>query len=205
MQTPADACLHNTGTTASLCEDLNDFKMSVDPVLCETESAVVPVNQTLVMEDNHELRKDSSAVCALLTPNNHSTPHYTSLTALFSTIHEEIDNVLTIFQALRPYIVRAIERDPESVLLKEILEFTDDMIEMHDKVSVTKGQIFSIVSVLNDNQILIEEDEILVEEENESKKVANTTCCGTIESANSVYTIEEQNFLTELNMFDPNK
>jgi len=83
-------------------------------------------------------------------------PYRESLTSLFESVHDQVDDVANILGELRPYIVRLTNRDNGSTLAMEILEFIDNCISSQH--GCTKAQLYAIAAFHNGNNLLLEDD-----------------------------------------------
>jgi len=119
-----------------------------------------------------------------------------SLNSLFEAIHDQATGIVDILENIRPYIVHAIEKNPTSAILREMLDFSDEGIEFHSIESpqddtqqpwtCTWAQLYAITAVLNRNQLLIQT-------ENEMETTPSENEMGTTPSENEIETTPSEN------------
>jgi hypothetical protein len=90
-----------------------------------------------------------------------------TLDKLFHTVSTNVVDAHILCQSIRPFAALAVERNPTSTVLHEILAFVDQGIatgetvssdSMHSNWSCTNGQMNAIVHHLNSNQYLLQEE-----------------------------------------------
>ena len=128
-----------------------------------------------------------------------------SLNSLFEAIHDQATGIVDILENIRPYIVHAIEKNPTSAILREMLDFSDEGIEFHSIESpqddtqqpwtCTWAQLYAITAVLNRNQLLIQMDHDMgtTPSENEMETTPSENEMETTPSENEMGTTPSEN------------
>jgi hypothetical protein len=146
--------VHTTDMDSDSDDGEHADTVSIDTVV-DTESNVIPT-QPLVHDSTQPLVHDSTQ------PLVHD---YDTLEHLFKSVHTPLINPSETCEAIKPYVIRAMLKYPDSNVLKEVNAFIDEGIESSSKLHgdtstwvCTTSQIHAIVGILNGNQILIEDD-----------------------------------------------
>lgn len=125
-----------------------------------------------------------------------------SLDKLFDTVSDNIEDVHILCEHIRPFAALALERNPTSILLREILTFVDQRLCIADNVSsgsdtvdrsCTNGQMNAIILHLNSNQYLLREDY-----EPATRIVTNDIPIGSIAHQTLAEMTADEEFLREL-------
>jgi hypothetical protein len=129
--------------------------------MSEEENFIGSVDSSSVAGDTVEDVEASGYPSSFdITPHHvkDTNSHEPSLESLFESVHDQVDDTVGILGCLRPYILSAIDRDPESILFCDILRFMDNCISSDDtSCCCTKAQLYAIVAFHNGNQVLLED------------------------------------------------